>query len=61
MKCLLHCSPETLIELTIPGKKKRYTLMMNGEVDGMGVLLLTAENFQIFLKLEAVGIMAKME
>lgn len=35
--------------------------MMNGEVDGMGVLLLTAENFQIFLKLEAVGIMAKME
>ena len=59
MKCLLHCSPETLIKLTIP--EKRYTLIINGEVDGKGGLLLAAENIQNFLKLEAVDIMANDE
>lgn len=59
MKCLLHCSPETLIKLTIPGK--RYTLTINGEVDGKGGLSLAAENIQNFLKLEAVDMMANDE
>lgn len=59
MKCLLHCSPETLIKLTIP--EKRYTLIINGAVDGKEGLLLTAENVQNFLKLEAVDITRNIE
>lgn len=59
MKCLLHCSPETLIKLTIP--EKRYTLIINGEVDGKEGLLLAAENVQNFLKLEAVDITRNIE
>lgn len=59
MICLLHCSPETLIILTIP--EKRYTLIINGEVDGKEGLLLAAENVQNFLKLEAVDIMRNIE
>ena len=55
MKCLLHCSPETLIKLTI--LEKRYILI----TDGKGGLLLAAENIQNFLKLEAVDIRANDE
>lgn len=59
MKCLLHCSPETLIKLTIP--EKGYTLIINGEVDGKEGLLLAAENVLNFLKLEAVDITRNIE
>lgn len=48
MKCLLHCSPETLIKLTVP--EKRYILILKGEIDEMERLLLAAEYFWNFLE-----------